>query len=130
MIRKINVIAGLVWLDGRVLIGQRAEEKHGGLWEFPGGKLEKGETPRLCLQRELKEELGINAEIGELFLESNWLVGDKEIVLKTYQVKSFTGDPTTLVHRELSWRKPVELQKEFFLPADRPVVEKLSSLSD
>jgi hypothetical protein len=78
----------------------------------------------------LQEELEIDCQIGELFFESNWQLEDKQILLKTYQVITFEGEIKKHVHSQLKWADPARLQAADFLPADRPVVDKLTSGRD
>lgn len=125
---RINVTAGILRKGEEVLLAQRAEEKYAGLWEFPGGKIESGESPESCLQRELAEELAINCEVGEKFHVSEWRRDDKIIVLHTFWISSFSEEPRPLVHSALKWVALNKLRKEELLPADRPLVDLLQSL--
>jgi len=121
----IDVTAGILRRGKKILIAQRSEVKHESKWEFPGGKTEDSETPRKGLKRELKEELDLDCEIGDLFYESYWESSEKTIYLQTYEVTSFTGEEKALSHAELRWVMPVELKDYNFLPADIPVVEHI-----
>lgn len=79
----IDVAAALLFRDGKILIAQRNADSHlGGLWEFPGGKREPGETFEQCLVRELREELGVEVKTGRLFEEITHVYGDKTVHLK------------------------------------------------
>ena len=127
---RINVTAGILRQGDQVLLAQRPEEKYDGLWEFPGGKMESGETPEACLQRELKEELAIDCLVGELLCTTEWSREGKVIVLHTYKILDFTGIPLPLVHSDLKWVDIKKLSKEDVLPADRPVVDRLISSID
>jgi mutator protein MutT len=93
----ILVVAAVIIRDGRVLMTQRLEEAHLPLhWEFPGGKVEEGESPPAALERELMEELGIQTEIEEPFA-FNWHdYGEKRILLLTYLARILQGDPKPL----------------------------------
>ncbi len=122
---KIKVTAGLIWRHGKVLAGQRSEAKYGGLWEFPGGKIEEGESAEECLQRELQEELGIICKVGRLFAETEWEREDKIILLKSFTIDSFVGEPRNNVHLQLKWCDPQSLSDREFLPADRPIIDLL-----
>lgn len=124
---RINVSAGIIRRGNLILIGQRAEKKYNGLWEFPGGKIEIGETPEECLKRELLEELGIDCVVGDLVCKTEWLREDKIIVLNSYIILEFSGKMQNLVHNELKWIPLKDLGEGQLLPADRPVLDKLRS---
>ncbi|MCM8538412.1 MAG: (deoxy)nucleoside triphosphate pyrophosphohydrolase [Lentisphaeraceae bacterium] len=128
MLQRINVVAGILQEEGRILIAQRAEAKHEGRWEFPGGKVESGETDEAALVRELVEELSVDISGVTFFEESLLVLPDKEILLKTFLVDSFNGIPQSLVHAQLKWVSVAELSKYDFLKADVPIVEKLINL--
>ena len=82
----INVAAGLVFEQGRLLITQRHEASHlGGLWEFPGGKVEPGETFEECLRRELLEELGIDVNVGKLFESISHEYPERKVLINFFQ---------------------------------------------
>lgn len=99
----IPVVAGVVGRDGRVLLCQRPDGEHLPLkWEFPGGKIEAGETPRAALLRELREELGVDAEVGELLLEARHAYPEKTVWLRFFGAR-LHGEPRAIVHRQLSW---------------------------
>ena len=124
---RINVTAGILRRGNQILLAQRPEEKYKGLWEFPGGKIEVGESAEDCLKRELAEELAIECVVGELFQTTEWSRNDKVIVLHTFWISSFKGEPQLLEHKALKWVSPNDLSKEELLPADRPLVDLLLS---
>lgn len=126
-LREIKVVAGILQKGDEILIAQRAESHHEGKWEFPGGKVDHGETPEQALIRELHEELDLTCDDLEFFCESKVELTDKTIVLLTYNVKSFSGHAISKVHAQLHWVKPEEFSKYVFLDADIPVIEKLIS---
>ncbi len=124
---KIHVAAAAI-LDesGRVLITQRAENSHqGGLWEFPGGKLEAGETAVTALCRELEEELGIQPLMSEPLIRVRHDYGDRHLLLDFYRVAAYRGEPRGLEGQPLQWLSPADLQAEHFPAADRPVITAL-----
>ncbi|MCF7846687.1 MAG: 8-oxo-dGTP diphosphatase MutT [Candidatus Gracilibacteria bacterium] len=125
----IDVTAAIVFHQGKLLITRRNPDGPiGGLWEFPGGKVEKGETPEACLVRELREELGIRAEVGEFFTESIFAYPEKTVRLLAFLVKDFTGKISlTDEHDDFRWIGLDELNGFDFAPADQPIVEKLKS---
>ncbi|HOW54044.1 MAG TPA: (deoxy)nucleoside triphosphate pyrophosphohydrolase [Syntrophorhabdaceae bacterium] len=130
MIKKQSpqiVSAGVIEKDGLVLIGKRKRGKRfAGNWEFPGGTLEKGETPEQCLKRELLEELSIEVEVGELFCSSIFAYTPEWTVkLLAYRVTLISGVFNLSDHDEIRWVKPAELINYNFPEADKPIVEKL-----
>ena len=122
----MKVTAAVIQENGRVLIGRRKPGRHmGGKWEFPGGKIEPGETPQESLARELLEELGIKARIGE-FLCNAFYEGDGvSLELLVYRVERVEGEPTLIEHQELCWVRPDELSVFDLADSDRKVVERL-----
>lgn len=96
-----------------------------GYWEFPGGKVEPGESPEECLYRELKEELCIETKIGLFFGESCYDYGTKEIRLLCYVVEYLSGTFTLNDHDEIRWLQTHQLLDLRWAPADLPLVEKL-----
>ncbi len=108
----IPVVAALMRRQGKVLVGQRPE---GGslakTWEFPGGKIELDESPEEALARELKEELGIEAEIGELKFAASHTYGKTGILFLFFEVKFWKGQIKTQQHLDLRWVSPKELSQ-------------------
>lgn len=122
----VRVTAAVIERDGRVLIARRpAGKRRGGLWEFPGGKLEAGEDPRDCLRRELREELGVEAEVGELLVRHVQAYDDFTIELWSYRARLVSGTPEAREHEALAWVVPAELGGYEFPAADVPTVELL-----
>ena len=125
-INIFRVTAAVIEKDGKILIAKRRiGDRHGGRWEFPGGKIDAGETPEECLKRELKEELGIEAEIGELICSSTFKYMFVPLELLVYKVRHISGKFRALDHDELKWVEPSELAKYDFVKADVKVVKKL-----
>lgn len=123
----IDVTAAVIRKNGNVLIAQRANGEHlEGLWEFPGVKIEKGETPEQCLKRELFEEFGIDAGIGRFIAESRFSYRNKNIRLLAYNVEHLGGDFSLKVHSAVSWVALDQLANYSFAPADVPILEKLN----
>jgi mutator protein MutT len=124
----IDVVAGVISLDGKILIARRNDDKHmGGLWEFPGGKIEVGETPQQCIVRELLEEFNINVEAGGFIAESIFDYGEKIVRLMGYDVKYLNGDFVLSDHSEIAWIAKDQFSQFEFAPADLPIIEKLLS---
>ena len=115
----------LVDSDGRVLIAQRPEGKAmAGLWEFPGGKVEPGETPEAALIRELHEELGIETWascLAPLTFASHGY-DDFHLLMPLFACRKWTGTPRPREHRALKWVRPGELRRYPMPPADIPLV--------
>ena len=126
---KIILVTGaIIQNDNNFLIGRRGkDEKSAGMWEFPGGKLEEGESPKECIKRELKEELNIDAEIGELFSSYTYNYPHVSYELFFFKVNGFFGEPVKSVHDKLKWEKLKNFYKYDFLPGDGPLIDKLIS---
>jgi len=123
-----TVIAAVIVRDNKVLIGRRKKGSSMALkWEFPGGKLEPGETPEACLERELREELGIEARVGGFYSSGTFMPGTAEgIELFAYEASYREDDPVTLTdHEEIRWVDISDLTKYDFPEADAPIVLKL-----
>ncbi|HEV7384477.1 MAG TPA: 8-oxo-dGTP diphosphatase MutT [Phenylobacterium sp.] len=123
--------AALVDADGRVLICQRPEGKPlAGLWEFPGGKVEAGETPEACLIRELEEELGIAVTHACLapFVFASHDYETFHLLMPLYLVRRWEGTITAKEHKALAWVKPAKLGDYPMPPADAPLVAWLRDL--
>jgi len=122
-----NVTAAVIENDGNILIAKRKRGgRLGGKWEFPGGKLEKGETPEQCLKRELLEELGLVTEIGELICKNEHsYTPEWTIKLMAYRATIISGIFNLNDHEEIKWVKPADLANYDFPEADKPIVEKL-----
>ncbi len=122
----IEVSAALIFRDGQLLITQRHAKSHlGGLWEFPGGKLEAGETFEQCLVREIREELGVEIAVGELFEEVVHAYPEKSVRLKFFISRLVSGEPQPLDCAAVKWVKQTELVDFEFPAADLRLLEKL-----
>ena len=125
----IDVTAAIIEREGKYLIARRKKRTHlEGKWGFPGGKVKKDETPEKCLRRELGEEFGIDSIVGNLFGESVYDYGNKEIRLISYDVIYISGDFVLNAHDKINWVYPKELGDYDFAEADKPFVKKLMNL--
>lgn len=125
-----HVTAGLIWRNGKVLIATRPKGSHlQGLWEFPGGKQEKGETLRHCLEREIKEELALKINAGHNLLTVNHEYQSKVISLHIFECTCPAGEPRPLQGQDIKWVDPVVLPKFTFPPPDMKVIEFLTKKS-
>lgn len=121
-----KVTAALIIKDGKCLIAKRkANDRLGNLWEFPGGKIEEGETPEVCLKRELKEELNIDVIIGEFFAESIYKYSHATVQLLAYFVKWQEGTIQLNAHDEIAWVTKNTIENYNLAPADVPLVKRL-----
>lgn len=125
---RIHVAAAVVVNDrGEVLISRRPDHVHqGGLWEFPGGKLEAGEDVYAALVRELNEELGLAIENARPLICIPYDYPDKQVLLDVWQVTAFSGGPKSLEGQEWAWVAPGELYQRDFPAANRPIVRALN----
>jgi mutator protein MutT len=124
--RFVEVIAALIFHHGKLLITQRHAKSHlGGLWEFPGGKRESNETFEECLVRELREELDVEVEVGELFEEIFHTYAEKSVHLKFFLCHLESGNPKSLGCAAFKWIERSELAEFEFPAADARLLEKL-----
>ena len=126
----MEVTAGILVKDHHVLLMRRAPGQNAaGGWEYPGGKIEPGETGEQCLHRELKEELCIDAEIGEKMAESAFEMSSKTIHLHAYRVNQYEGEIQLTVHDQMEWVPLSKLLDHDQLPADYLISQKLLEVS-
>lgn len=131
--KKILLVAAaaLVDVDGRVLICRRPQGKAlAGLWEFPGGKVEPGETPEACLIRELEEELGVTVAQACLapFVFASHAYDSFHLLMPLYLCRRWSGVVTAKEHEAIAWVKPARLGDYPMPPADAPLVAWLRDL--
>ena len=121
------VTAAVIEDGGRVLLARRAKgQAHAGFWEFPGGKLEAGETEQACLARELFEEFGIRAAVLSHLCDSLYEYDRGAILLRAYRCAVLSGTPVLRVHDRILWAAKEALPGYALTPADRPIAEMLS----
>ena len=122
------VSAAIIYADGKVLVGQRRKaDRHAGKWEFPGGKVETGESPQQALVRELQEELKIRAYVGsELARYEHDYSSGTRIHLLFFAVKKFEGEPQGQVFEQIQWKALTALPALDFLEGDIDFVRRLA----
>lgn len=126
--KTIEVSAGLVFRDGKLLITQRFADSHlGGLWEFPGGKREAGESFEDCLRRELQEELGIEVEVGEVIESLTHAYPEKTVHLKFFRCRWVANEPQALGCPAFKWVDVSELKSHSFPAADAQLLNRLKN---
>lgn len=127
----IEVSAGLIFRDGKLLITQRYSDSHlGGLWEFPGGKREPAETFQECLARELREELGIEVEVGDLLESLTHVYPEKTVHLRFFCCKWLRNEPKPLGCAAFRWITLPELDQFQFPAADARLLSDLKARPD
>lgn len=124
-----RVVAGLILQDGKLLVCQRTRHQTMPLkWEFPGGKIEEGEQPRDALRRELEEELGIHASIGdEVARIQHEYPNGGMVELRFFVVREYRGELENRIFKDIQWAKPNDLPKFDFLEADLTLVNDLAA---
>jgi 8-oxo-dGTP diphosphatase len=125
------VAAALADADGRVLLQRRAAGRAmAGLWEFPGGKMDEGETPEAALARELAEELGIRVDPAALapVAFASAAVAGAHMILLLYHCRTWRGEPRPLDASALKWLRPGEMNADEMPPADRPLIGALEAI--
>lgn len=124
--RVIEVAAGLIFQDGQLLIAQRRQHDHlGGMWEFPGGKREVGETFQQCLMRELHEELGVHVEVGRRLAVADHPYPERRIHIEFFQCRLVGNKPRPIACASIAWVKPEDLNGYQFPEADAGLLDQL-----
>jgi len=123
---QVEVAAGLIFRDGKLLIAQRHADSHlGGLWEFPGGKRETGETFPQCLQRELREELGCEVEVMERVEAITHHYPDKSVHLEFFRCRWLASEPQAIGCAAVCWVTREDLATFAFPAADERLLDRL-----
>jgi len=126
----IVVSAGIVSRDGKIMLCQRKPGDRMALkWEFPGGKLEAGESPQQALERELREELAIETRTGRIFDAHHTAAGDREILVLFFRSELICGEPQTIECNAIHWVDPARLTEYDLAPADMEVAKRLTEES-
>ncbi len=124
----VRVTGAIMEENGRIMIAKRKSGSHlAGKWEFPGGKIEAGESPEDCLKREIKEELAITVRVGAFLGSSIYHYDHLSIELLAYRVYWEAGDLRIRTHECVEWVPISRLVEYDFAPADVPIVEKLKN---
>ncbi|MBO1256431.1 8-oxo-dGTP diphosphatase MutT [Alteromonas sp. 5E99-2] len=124
----VNVAVGVVVKDQAVFVCKRAADAHqGNLWEFPGGKIEAGESPEQGLARELFEEIDIRIQDAQELITLTHDYGDKQVRLHVYKVESFTGEAKGKEGQPSEWRAISLLQYNDFPAANKPIIDGLKN---
>jgi mutator protein MutT len=126
--RAIEVSAALIFRAGKLLITQRHADSHlGGLWEFPGGKREPGESHEACLARELREELGVVVSVGQVLEDLTHTYPEKTVHLKFFLCRLESGEPQPLGCAAIKWINRTELDAHDFPAVDARLLGKLKN---
>ncbi len=128
----VEVVAGLIWnKEGRFMICQRpAHKARGLLWEFVGGKIEKGETPEEALVRECREELDVTVTPHSIFQEVTHVYPDITVHLVLFNAEIAEGEPKMIEHNDIKWITPNEIDLYEFCPADKEILEKIKCTTE
>ena len=119
------VVAGVVRRDGQVMLCQRRPEVHNGLkWEFPGGKIEPGESPEAALARELREELDLQVQVGRVIDAVHHRYPDREVLVLFYDCRVVRGEPRVVDCNAIAWARPEALRGYDFAGADLAFVQR------
>ncbi|MBS6476083.1 MAG: (deoxy)nucleoside triphosphate pyrophosphohydrolase [Clostridiales bacterium] len=123
-----EVAAALIWRGERFMICRRpAHKARGMLWEFPGGKVEAGESREQALIRECKEELAVTVAVGDVFMELTHCYPDITVHLTLFHSSITEGEPQKLEHSEICWITPAKIPEYDFCPADQDILKKLQN---
>ena len=125
--RVVHVAVGILTdAAGAILLARRPDHAHqGGLWEFPGGKVEADETVERALARELREELGVTVQAAEPLLQVRHAYPDKKVLLDVWRVTAYRGEPHGREGQPLAWAPPARLADFAFPAADAPIIQWL-----
>ena len=125
----VEVVAALIWKNGKFMICQRPAHKAGGLlWEFVGGKVEPGETKEQALVRECREELAVTVAVQDEFMSLVHEYPDITIHLTVFNASIAEGVPQLLEHNDVRWIPPKEIKNYDFCPADNKILEKIAEV--
>lgn len=125
----VEVVAALIWKNGKFMICRRpAHKARGLLWEFVGGKVEPGETKEQALVRECREELAVTVAVQDEFMSLVHEYPDITIHLTVFNASIAEGVPQLLEHNDIRWISPKEIKNYDFCPADNKILEKIAEV--
>lgn len=131
MAKHVEVVGAVIVRDGLILCAQRGlSGALGGMWEFPGGKIEPGESPRDALMRELREELDCVIQVGDKVTTTTHEYDFATITLTTFWCELMSGDPVLTEHEDVVWLAPKDLSTLHWAPADVPAVDLIAETTD
>lgn len=123
--KTIEVVAAIIQKNGKYFATQRGYGEFEGLWEFPGGKIEPGESHETALKREIQEELGIDISVKNLLCTTNYDYPSFHLTMHCYLCNIASGEIELREHKSARWLKPEALNNVEWLPADKDIIEKL-----
>ena len=126
--KKIEVVAAILHRDGAYFATQCGYGEFEGMWEFPGGKIEPGESPEVALKREIQEELGVDIIIENLLCTTEYDYTSFHLTMHCYLCSVKSGDIELREHKSACWLRPEELGSVEWLPADKDVISQLNNL--
>lgn len=125
--KTINVVAAIIEnKEDKIFAAKRGYGDFGGKWEFPGGKIEPGEAPEDALKREIREELEVNIDVGELMIKIEYDYPNFHLSMRCYFAEIKSGSPTLVEHKDAGWFEVEELPDLEWLPANRQIIMSLS----
>ena len=120
-----EVVAAVIERDGLILVAQRLAGSHAGKWEFPGGKVEPGESPEAALRREIDEEFGVEITVGGRIIAVPFSVAGSDYLLLAYGARHRAGEYRPVAHQRIDWVQPARLADLDLAPADVPVAAEV-----
>ena len=126
--KKIEVVAAILHRDGAYFATQRGYGEFEGMWEFPGGKIEPGESREVALKREIQEELGVDIAIENLLCTTEYAYSSFHLTMHCYLCSIASGEIELREHKSARWLRPEELGSVEWLPADKDAISRLNNL--
>lgn len=125
--RTIRVVAAVIREGGRIFATARGYGAYRGKWEFPGGKIEKGETPEAALERELFEELGVKTQTGRIYYAIHHSYPEKDVLLLFYRSSLIEGEPHPIEEADIRWIEEGQLREFDWAEADAPLIDLIAN---
>ena len=126
--KVIEVVAAIIEHDGTYFVTQRGYGEFEGMWEFPGGKIEPGESRKVALRREIQEELGVDITIENLLCTTEYNYPSFHLTMHCYLCSITSGEIVLREHKSARWLTPAEMGSVEWLPADKDVISRLNNL--